>query len=121
MKNFILSALIVTPTLFFAQTLNSKEALKAFKESNIRKELGFKTKDFDYKKLIEKSKQYNVSLNDMVILNSTDDNNLIEQIKSDYQRRKKTDAAYCIYCADIPYYDINKKNFEERDPETPYN
>jgi len=118
-KSFLLTALIAT-NLFFAQ-LSEKEAKEAFKNSNIRKELGFKSEDFNFKLLTEKSKQYNVPLENMLILNKTDDENLINQIKSDYQRKENKDGAYCIYCSDIPYYDIIKKNFEERDPETPYN
>jgi len=121
MKTIILSILFI-PFIAFSQTkdLSKNEAYTAFKNSNIRKELGFKLKDFNYDLLKRKSKQYNVDLKNMVILSKTENKEFLRSTSFDYARRKNKDAAYCIFCKDIPFYDINKKNFEERDNNTPY-
>lgn len=113
MKTLLLLAVFST-SIFSAQQLSKKEAYNRFKNSNIRKALGIKLNSFNYNELLEKSKHFDIPLKNMVILNSTTDNDLLNQIEYDFSRRnpkEKDGADFCTYCKFVPFADIT--NYSE--------
>lgn len=104
---YILSALMVS-TCLFSQQLSKKEAYQRFKDSNVRKSLGIKLKDFDYNEIVRLSNNLETPIKDMIIFHSYSDKRFMDFVKCNYYQgttiNKNTKTPYCDDCSTIIYY-----------------
>ena len=81
--------------------LGENEAFEKFKNSNIRIELGIKLREFNYQQICLYAKAFKVLISKMSIMNSTEDKNLIEELKKAYEGAEN--PILCKECYYLPY------------------
>ena len=85
MKKTILLISLLTFSGIFAQKIDitEKEAFKRYKNSNIRKAVGMKLKEFNFKEFIKYGKSYDLDkVSNMLIFNTTKDEKFLNFIKA---------------------------------------
>lgn len=115
MKNFVLLIALFVSSISFGQKLidlNEKQAFEKWKSSNIRENLMYEVKEFNYKNLVKEAKKLKVPLSKMIILNSSKDEIFIEHLAFRHSISSAStgeNIIYCERCNNIPYQNIEKK------------